>query len=221
MRYEGYTYLWPPRPSKAIPENMIHFYESRGWVAQMKKNGTNTVMFVTPDKEIITKTRHNADHKAWDQSSSKALDIFASLPGDGWYVLNCELLHSKTSLVKDTFYVWDILVADGDLLVGKTYTERQDILKKLFNVEEVDNVIQLGNDSHYILNEKVWLAKTITNGFDKVMRLANAQKPEKGAPVDEGIVMKNPSAKLEMPGRKTSNSKWQVKCRIAHKNYDF
>ena len=220
MRYEGYTYLFPPRPEKAIPDNMLHFYEKRNWVAQMKKNGTCTVLFVTPEKEIICKTRHDDDHKLWNPETSKALDIFKTLPGEGWYVFVVEVLHSKTALVKDTIYIFDIMVNDGELLVGKTFTERQDQLKDMFGIVDEGNVVSLSDNSHYVLNSNVWLAKTITTGFSQVMRVANNQKPETGAPIDEGIVLKNPNAKLIMP-RKTSNGKWQVKCRIAHKNYDF
>lgn len=221
MRYEGYTYLWPPRPEKAIPDNMLHFYEQRNWVAQMKKNGTCTVLFVSPEKEIICKTRHNDDHKMWNPRTSKALDTFKALPGEGWYVFVVEVLHSKAAQVKDTIYIFDIMVNDGELLVGKTFTERQDQLKDIFNIVEEGNVVSLSDNSHYVIGNNVWLAKTITTGFTQVMRLANMQKPDNGAPIDEGLVLKNPLAKLEMPGRQKSNSKWQVKCRIAHKNYDF
>lgn len=221
MRYEGYTYLWPPRPEKAIPDNMLHFYEKRNWVAQMKKNGTCTVLFVSPEKEIMCKTRHNADHKMWKPEDSKAISFFKNLPGEGWYVFVVEVLHNKTALVKDTIYIFDIMVDDGELLVGQTFTERQDALKTMFNIIDDDNVVSLSDNSHYVLTSNVWLAKTITTGFAQVMRIANQQKPETGAPVDEGMVLKNPNAKLEMPGRQKSNSKWQVKCRIAHKNYDF
>lgn len=220
MRYEGYTYLWPPRPAKAIPSGMINFYEKRGWVAQMKKNGTCTVVFVSPEGEITFKTRHNDDHKMW-APTERSQEIFTNLPGKGWYVFVVEVLHNKTSLIKDTVYIFDILVNDGDLLVGKTFTERMDLLKDLFNVRDDDNVVSLGSDSHYVLNSHAWLAKTITADLTSVWRVANNTKPEEGAPVDEGIVLKNPVAKLEMPGKKTSNSKWQVKCRVGHKNYVF
>lgn len=220
MRYEGYTYLWPPRPKKAIPENMLHFYEKRGWVGQMKKNGTCTVVFVSPEGDVTYKTRHNDDHKMWSPTE-RSQQCFENLPGDGWYVFVCEVLHNKTALVKDTVYIFDILVADGDLLIGSTFTERMDKLKEIFNIREDDNVVSLSDNGYYVLNSNAWLAKTITTGFDKVMRIANNQKPESGAPIDEGIVLKNPTARLEMPGKQTSNQKWQVKCRIKHKNYDF
>ena len=220
MRYEGYTYLWPPRPDTAIPDNMLHFYEKRGWVAQMKKNGTCTVVFVSPEGEIIYKTRHNDDHKMW-HPTDKSSAIFKDLPGEGWYVFVVEVLHNKTTLVKDTVYIFDIMVNDGDLLVGKTFTERMDMLKEIFGVHDAENVISISNTSHYVLNSNAWLARTIEGNFESIMRIANNQKPKEGAPIDEGIVLKNPNAKFDMPGRKTSNSKWQVKCRVAHKNYDF
>lgn len=220
MRYEGYTYLWPPRPSKAIPDDMLGFYESRGWVGQMKKNGTCTVVFVSPEGELTFKTRHNTDHKMW-QPSEKSAAVFKNLPGTGWYVFVVEVLHNKTPQVKDTVYIFDILVNDSELLVGSTFTERMDMLKNIFNVRDDENVISLSNASHYVLNSNAWLARTIEGNFKQVMRVANNQKPEEGAPVDEGIVLKNPTARLKMPGRQKSNSDWQVKCRLSHKNYNF
>ena len=222
MKYENYQYLWPPRPSKAIPDAQLGWYEKRGWVGQMKKNGTCTVVFVSPDGELTFKTRHNDDHKMWTPTP-KSTECFRDLPGKGWYVFVVEVLHNKTALIKDTVYIFDILVNDGELLLGTTFTERMDMLKKIFGVEDFDdpNVVRLSQESHYVLSPNCWLAKTITGDFAKVMRVANAQKPESGAPVDEGIVLKRPDAKLEMPTKASANSRWQVKCRVAHKNYDF
>ena len=220
MKYDKYTYLWPPRPSDPIPIKTLHFYEQRGWVAQMKKNGTCTVLFVSPEKEIIVKTRHNDEHKRW-APTEKSTHLFKTLPGAGWYVFVCEVLHSKTATVKDTVYIFDILVNDGELLIGSTFIERMEMLKKLFGIRDDGNVVSLSNTSHYVLSSNIWLARTITSGFEQIMRIANRQKPTDGAPVDEGIVLKNPTARLEMPGKQTSNSKWMVKCRVDHKNYKF
>lgn len=219
MRYEGYTYLWPPRPKKAIPDNQLHFFEKRGWVAQMKKNGTCTVVFVSPEGEITFKTRHNADHKMW-KPTEKSTAIFKNLPGEGWYVFVVEVLHNKTSQVKDTIYIFDILVNDGELLIGKTFLERMNMLKEIFGIHDENNVVSLSNTSHYVLNSNAWLARTIEGNFEQVMRIANNQKPEVGAPLDEGIVLKNPKSKLDTPNKNRNNS-WQVKCRVGHKNYDF
>ena len=220
MRYDEYNYLWPPRPENALPTSSLQFYEKRGWVAQMKMNGTCTVVFVSPDGELIFKTRHNEDHKNW-VPSDESTKVFRDLPGDGWYVFVCELLHNKTSLVKDTFYIFDILVNDGELLVGSTFTDRISLLQTIFDVKDEENVVSLGSDGYYILNSNAWLAKTITADFKAVWRVADNNKPEDGAPLVEGLVLKNPKAVLDVPGRRTDNSDWQVKCRVSHKNYVF
>lgn len=220
MRYEEYNYLWPPRPEKAIPTTSLQFYEKRGWVAQMKMNGTCTVVFVAPDGELTFKTRHDDKHKQWTPSE-KSTAIFKDLPKGKWHVFVCELLNNKTPVQKDTLYFFDILVWEGELLTGKTFTERMDLLQTIFDVRDEDNVVSLGSNGYYVLNSNAWLAKTITADFKSVWRVADNQKPEEGAPLVEGIVLKKPTAVLDMPGRQKDNGKWQVKCRISHKNYVF
>ena len=127
MKYSKYTYLYPPRPEKAIPPGLLAAYEDKGWVGQYKKNGTCNVTFVSPEKEITVMTRHDAKHKAWapTEASNK---FFKELPGDGWYVFVSELLHSKTPTIKDTHYIFDILVYDGEHLSGMSFINRMDIL---------------------------------------------------------------------------------------------
>lgn len=225
MAFNKYTYLWPPRPSEAISTTMLNFYEKRNWIGQYKKNGTCTVLYVTPEKEIIAKTRHNDDHKLW-KPTDQSTGIFKSLPGDGWYVFVVEVLHSKVRNIKDTVYIFDILVNNGVDLVGTTFAERQDMLTKMFNVQEEadtdDNIVQLfAPQSHYVLTPNTWLAKSFKSDFKKMMRIISNDAPEEGAPENEGIVLKNPTAQLEPESRATSNSGWQVKCRIPHKNYSF
>ncbi len=220
MRYEEYNYLWPPRPEKPIPTTSIQFYEKRNWVAQLKMNGTCTVVFVSPEGELTFKTRHDDDHKNWTPTT-KSTAIFDTLPRGNWHVFVCELLHSKTSMVKDTLYFFDVLVWEGEMLVGRTFTERMDLLQTIFDVGESDNVVSLGSDGYYILNSNAWLAKTITSDLNAAWRVAENQKPEEGAPLIEGIVLKNPKSRLDLPGRQKDNGKWQVKCRIGHKNYVF
>lgn len=224
MAFDKYTYLWPPRPSKAISSAMLNFYEKRDYVAQYKKNGTCTVLYVTPEKEIIAKTRHNDDHKRWEPTD-KSTGVFKNLPGDGWYVFVVEVLHSKVKDIKDTVYIFDILVNDGQDLVGTTFMERQDMLHEIFDIKHEDddtNVTQMfDSESHHALSPNVWLAKLIKGDFKKLMRVINSQTPEEGAPENEGIVLKNPSARLEPESRAASNGGWQVKCRVEHKNYSF
>lgn len=224
MAFDKYIYLWPPRPSKAIGATMLNFYEKRNWVGQYKKNGTCTVLYVTPEKEIIAKTRHNDDHKRWEPTD-KSTGVFKDLPGEGWYVFVVEVMHSKCKDVKDTVYIFDMLVNDGVDLVGTTFMERQDMLHEIFEIKHEDddtNVVEMfENQSHYVLSPNVWLAKLINGNFKQTMRVVSNEAPEEGAPENEGLVLKNPNAKLEPESRQASNGGWQVKCRIPHKNYSF
>lgn len=221
QHFTKYKFLYPPRPDRKIAPGLLNFQEKRGWVGQVKKNGTCTVLYVTPEKKIITKTRHDSDHKMWDDKVSRAVEYFKNLPGNGWYVFVCELMHNKTKHIQDTLYVFDIVVANGQSLTGTTFAERQDIITKLFEIDDSTpiNITQ----SHYIISEKVWVAKLINGNFNAEM--AKIQKrsetlPDNQSLEDEGLVLKNPKGKLQ-PCGKTRNSTWMVKCRVPHKNYSF
>lgn len=216
MEYKTFTYLWPTRPEKAIPNSFLNVYEKRGWVAQYKKNGTCNVLFVSPEKEVTGMTRHEDEHKRW-APTAKSSAPFKKLPGDGWYVILTEVLHSKVPGTLDTHYIFDILVADGEYLLEQTFEERMELLEELFlkgnNEEEY---------SHYVISPNVFLAKTIHSDFNTIWKQVNeVAKNKDGAPMDEGLVLKNPKAKLKMPTRKNANNSWMVKCRVAHKNYTF
>jgi hypothetical protein len=208
MRYDAYKYLFPPRPEKAVSPEMLGFYDQQGWVAQIKKNGTCSVIAVSPTKELVTMNRHNETHKLWDPTPASSA-AFKALPGTGWYVFVAELLHSKVAGgPRDTNYLFDILVSDGEYLVGKTFAERADILDSLFP----DSIGE--TQSHRIINSNTWVAKRHSGPFRELFDGLTADE-------DEGIVLKNPRTPLEFCFRKTNNASGQVKSRRQHKNYGF
>lgn len=205
--YTEYGYMWPPRPENPVPAAMFGHYERSGWVGQIKKNGTCSVIF-TNGKDVIFKTRHNEDHKMW-KPQPEHYEFFRSLITDGkWAVFEAELLHNKGNTVKNTFYIFDILAWDGIQLIGTTWTERQDLLQKIFEgrLEEAGD--------HWTITNKFWLAKPIVGDFFNVWSALEHDE-------DEGIVLKDPNAKLKLCNKPNSNSGWQVKCRRIHKNYGF
>ncbi len=210
MNFDHYEYLWPPRPDskRAVPPAMLGFYEKRSYIGQIKKNGTCNVITVSPDKTITFMNRHNEAHSAWKPTAASEA-IFKALPGDGWYVIVAELLHSKvTGGPRDTNYNFDVLVADSDYLVGKTFVERQAILLALFP-DSIDETF-----SHRVIDDNTWVAKPFTDGFRAVFDgLVSAE--------DEGIVLKDPNGKLEPCSRQAANTVWQVKCRKPHKNFSY
>ena len=202
MNYTEYAYLWPPRPETKIAIPMLSFYEKQGYWAQVKKNGTCTVIFCR-GHEVIFKTRHDDDHKAWSPKPSHIK--FFQRDNPQWDVYVAELLHSKTPHIKDQLYIFDKIVENGVHLVGTTFAERQiNLLSQWTGDNEID---QLRVDEH------VSVALNFDSGFKQ---LYDTLKPE-----DEGLVLKDPNAKLRACLKPDSNAGWQVKCRIATKNYGF
>lgn len=213
MEYDAYAYLWPPRPDNAISPQLLSMTERQGYAAQIKKkNGTCSVIAVSPDKKIVAKNRHKEDHKLWTPNPSK-LTAFTGLGGKGWYVFVAELLHSKVRLedggVRDTNYVHDMLVEDGEYLVGVPQAERHARLCKLFDTENCEETY-----SHYVVDEHTWVARQFTSGFKSLFgSLTRAE--------DEGLVLKMPTAPLAVCGRQTSNNAGMLKARRPHTNYSF
>jgi hypothetical protein len=206
VRYESYRFLWPPRPEKAAPPQLIGFYEKRGWLAQVKKNGTCTVIFAKGET-VIFKTRHDDDHKAWSPLPSHS--AFFSGRKD-WNVYVAELLHSKGPHVKNHLYLFDILVSDGNELIGTTLQDRQSILRQRFPTPKVDIGGSRAGLGSRLITQDVSHADAISPAlWDKL------------GPLDEGFVFKNPKAKLSACIAATSNGAWQVKVRRPHTNYSF
>lgn len=200
--YDG-QYLWPPRPEGKIPPAMMGFYERRGWHAQVKKNGTCTFAAARAG-QVVFMTRHATDHELW-----KPLDAhreFLSGPAK-WEVFICELLHSKTPHIKNHLYIFDMVVADGVELVGSTFDERQKLLAQRFPGGAARPL------GYRFLNEHFSVAATYLGGFAGLWSQLAAE--------DEGLVFKDPKAKLEPCIHRFANSGWQVKCRKPTKNAPF
>lgn len=206
--YSAFEYLWPPRPTTkdAVPQEMLRYYERKGWIGQIKKNGTCSVIFVSPEKEVTAMNRHNEVHKAWAFTDASRA-AFKNLPGKGWYVFVAELLHNKGGEPRDTNYIFDVLVDDGEYLVGVELQERLARLLQIFPV--TDEV----TDDHYVVNKNTWIVKPFTEGFRERFEGLTAQQ-------DEGIVVKKPSSTLEFC-KSGANTAWQKKIRKVHKNFSF
>lgn len=206
MSYDRYQYLWPPRPESKIPVAMTNFYDRRGWQSQAKLNGTCSVIF-TNGTECIIKTRHGEDHKAWAMRQEH-VDFFRGTAKDGkWNVFVAELMHNKSPLLKDMLYVFDILVHGGQQLTGKTFAERQALLEEIIPGEQ--------QDLWYEHSKFIVRARNHTGASRALYERITA------IPYVEGLVMKDPQAKLGLCNRKDNNTSWQVKCRKVTKNYSF
>jgi hypothetical protein len=208
MKYDAYQYLWPPRPEAAAPPELIRFYERRGWSGQIKKNGTCTVIF-SHGQRVIFKTRHNDDHKAWEPLRSHT-KFFGGRPD--WNVYVAELIHSKGPALKNHLYLFDMLVNDGHALIGVSFADRQALLSQRFAAPKTDIAGSRAGLGAIAISDDVSRAENFENIGEMWDQL--------GA-LDEGIVIKNPSAILSPCIAQSSNAAWQVKIRRPHTNYSF
>jgi hypothetical protein len=183
-------FLYPPRPEKPIQPELIPVYEKMGTIAQIKRNGTCTVVDVDASGIPTFWTRHKELHKAWT-APPHIIAYFKKFPDS---VIVAELLHNKHASVKDTLYIFDVLVYKGNDLVGSTLKERLDIIKK------------------FPKGEGIWFAKTYTKNLLKLYEGLTDD-------IDEGIVLKNPNARLKFCFKDGLNAADQVKCRKSTKNY--
>lgn len=201
-------YLYPPRPDKAIPSALLGFYENRNWMAQIKKNGTCNVLTVTADEKgrhVAAMTRHKTGHELWTPNDVSEA-AFKALPGDGTWVFVAELLHSKVKGgPQNTNYLHDCLVADGKYLLGSAYADRYIKLVHAFTPQ-----LKSGEDDAYKINDNTFILKNFYPGDDLSFkdRFKALSKPE-----DEGLVLKDPGARLRLCDREKANVDGMVKCR--------
>lgn len=204
MKYDKLQYLYPPRPEFTITSDILPKIEARKWIAQYKKNGTNCIIFKDPNGKIVYYNRHKGLQK-WDVPS-EVNEAFNEILVGGWFVVVAELLHSKHKFFKNILYIHDILVNDGEYLIGTTYADRYAILSKLFH----SNVEAL---SHYVITKHIWLAKNHKSNFEGLFK--GIVDPT----MDEGLVLKDPNSKLTFCTKVESNSSGQIKCRHRTKCY--
>jgi len=173
---------------------------------QFKKNGACNVTIISPDKKIQTWNRHKEAHRAWTHNS-KTMEPMLDV-SKGWTVFVSELLHSKSER-KDTQYIFDILVYNSDYMVGSTFKDRQDLLWDMFSSDVTGETL-----SHFVITDKIWLAKNHTSGFKALFDGISEIE-------DEGVVLKMLDATLEMANKESANEKWSIKSRKQHKNFGF
>ncbi len=202
--YDRLKFIPPPRPKTAIHPSRLKFYDSRGWLAQAKYNGTYNIVTVSPERELFAMGRTGKRHKAWQFSKASGA-AFKSIPGRGWWQFCCELLDSKTPRLKNINFIHDILVADSHYTFGKSFAERHMILRNLFTIEDESEM------GYYIVNENTWIATTFPGHFqDLYHRFTETDEIE-------GLVLRLAATPLS----RSNTSSGMVKCRRPTKNYGF
>lgn len=207
MTQYGGEFLFPPRPDNAVGASSLKFYEEKNWVVQCKKNGTCSVIHVRDGRIANAWTRHGEAHKMWSPNPEAEVG-FSHLKGD--WVFVAELLHSKVKGMRNILYVFDCLVANGRYCYGDELQFRLNVLSSEL---KGDLPREERKASHRVVTPNLWVANSYWGG--NALELFN----EFNGPDDEGIVMKDPHAKLKRCYKNGPNNKSMVKHRRPTKNY--
>jgi len=131
--------------------------------------------------ELRVMTRHNSPPKAWTPKPDLARELQL---GPDWTVIVAELLHHKSPHIKNTLYLFDLLVDAGDHLCEVPLTDRLARLQTLYPRQA--DCLSIGA---YAASDHIWVARTYTRGFLRLFESLHS-------PEDEGIVLKDPNREL-------------------------
>lgn len=227
MPFRKWRYIYPPRPGSATPypisgQEGSDVYRSGGeWQAQLKLNGTRSLIVFRPDGGIEFYNRHAEHHKAWSAPGWMVAEIrkqFRVEKGE-WSIIDSELLHSKHASVKDTLYAFDILVLNGRYLVKTSYEERFATLSEVCGHPTTEVA---GFDGMVLeIGRGLWMATVIDEPkWDEAWALSEKIVGTAGT-VIEGLVFKRMKAMLDFGHSAANNGLWMVRCRRETKALPF
>jgi hypothetical protein len=212
-------------------------YNQYGWKAQTKFNDKRTEIAIDANSVEIF-NRHKGQHKTFMLSDSLRDEIVAvcrdifGLDVSQWSYLDGGLLDGKSKHIEGIVVIWDILVREGDWLVGSTYQERYGwLLAKaeaaggepfivIINGQEFDFGIRL---SEHIFMPRFWEDfESCWQFTQRVNKAAGWSMENGGEPVLEGIVMKDPQGVLKPDnGKEKNNTEWSARSRIRTGRHHF
>lgn len=205
--YNELLVLFPPRPDNNREygsEAYLELYNDPDWIAEVKVNGQRNTLYHEPGGKLQWWSRDLNPHKNFKSPDWLTEEIMAHLKIDPnkWTVIDGELVHAKNALVKNTVYFWDVLVLNGEYLVGTTREERHKILFDITGAGDAPSV-----DFIRRLSEHIWIADTIPREqWSEWPRLTQTSWIE-------GFVLKSNKGRLKMGLSVHNNSEWQVRCR--------
>lgn len=203
-------YIYPPRPKNKIPSSSLPTFQNLGFIGQPKMNGSCGVMFLD-DPQAITVNLMNRHKERFSRYPISEEEFISLHRGYGKMILVGEYLNKSQLDINEEplkgFVIFDIIMYNGEHLLGETQKERMRLLNSLYTTEEYDGFIRKINDVTFIVNQFDELPST----WEKMIKID----------MYEGFVLKLPSGKLKNGVRPENNGDWQVKCRKPTKNYSY
>ena len=211
MKYPKYRYIFPPRPKNAVPQSELFSWDNGSMIAQPKLNGSNATIY-TNGLEVFTMNRHGDRLTRVEIKNEEILSLYKGT--GGWSAFNGEYMNKSQNdetgrPFNHKFVIFDILVLEGNYLVGTTFEQRVAILNDLYGQVDCEK------EHLYGISENIYRVKSYNGGFlDLYNDLIKID-------MYEGLVMKRKNAKLELGTNEMNNVKSQLKCRKPTKNYAY
>ena len=224
-------YIFPPRPlHDPVPYDKIGMYSRYSWKAQVKYNDKRSEISIS-NGSVELFNRHKSKHKTFvltaelrEELLTVARDVLG-LDVSQWSYLDGGLLDGKNRHISGLIVLWDILVREGDWLVGSTYAERYEwllvramaaggkpFLVKI-NGQEFDFGIKLSE--HVFLPRLLNDYATVWEFVQAVNKAAGWKGPGDGEPVVEGVILKDPCGVLKPDnGKSENNNDWSARSRV-------
>lgn len=204
-------YIYPPRPEKKIaPESLQLFEDMDRFLAEPKLNGSSMeIYFSDGGKEIKLMNRHKQSIECkMDKEELRKL-----YRGTGEMVLCGEYMNKNQKDEEGKpwnhkYVIWDIIVYNGEQLLGTTFEFRQYLLIPLYTHNPVKKYL-------HQISENCFRVGFIRKGFKEVYDEITKWD------MYEGLVLKLRDGKLENGTSENNNTKTQIKCRKGTKNYNF
>lgn len=210
-KYTNFKYIYPPRPKNSVSPEDLDFWDNQTLIAQPKLNGSNCVIF-TNGEDFYVMNRHKQRLTNFKITKEELSDIYR---GDGeWLIINGEYMNKSKNdesgkVFNHKLVIFDILAYNGEYLVGSTFSERVELLDRIYGQLESEK------DYLYSISSNVYRVKSYKKDFKSLY--------DSLTPIDmiEGLVMKRSNAKLEAGLTESNNIKSQLKCRKPTLNYKY
>lgn len=216
--YDKWTYLYPPRTEAKLPFDLSSpvlqaWEKARDAIAQYKLNGSRNLIVIDPQDNITFWNRHKEQQRNYQPPTGLLSQIRAlQYPHGAWNIIDSELMHFKTQTIKNSVYVFDVLVWNNEYLVGDKYEQRFNLVKSL----GISDFFPLDNTSH---DGKIWIAENML-----APKWEAAWNAALKIDAVEGLVLKRAGAvsKLQFAGNSVvNNSGFMCRVRKPFKNSQF
>jgi hypothetical protein len=208
MKYNS-QYIFPPRPENKLPRAGLEKFDNGTFFAQPKFNGSCAEIYTGSDVHNVM-NRHKAQLTGFKIPKTEIRNL---IHNNGMNLIVGEYMNKSKKdhtcrLFNHKFVIIDLLVVDGEYLLGTTYDERVDMMYDMFKFSDE-------NDYSYKITDNIYMTKTFYTGFNTLWD--NFVKTE----MLEGLVLKRKNAGLEMGATEKNNVKSMLKIRKETKNYRY